>query len=175
MLLGLWHIYLCAISFNYQFWERYIKISNYKCSFIYFSLNFYQFLNKFGDSSVNTGFPDSSVGKESICNAGDSGLIPGSGRCPGEGILTHSSILGLLWWFRQWRICLQCGDLGSIPGLGRSLGGGHGNPLQYSCLEISMDRGVWWAIVRGVAKSWTWQQLSTAQLQIIWTTPKLKL
>ena len=37
-------------------------------------------------------------------------------------------------------------DVGSIPGLGRSLGGGHGNPLQYSCLENSVDRGAWWAI-----------------------------
>ena len=36
-------------------------------------------------------------------------------------------------------------DLGSIPGLGRSSGGGHGNPLQYSCLENPMDRGAWWA------------------------------
>ena len=46
-------------------------------------------------------------------------------------------------------------DLGSIPGLERYPGGGHGNPLQYSCLEDPMDRGVWWAIVHGVAKSWT--------------------
>ena len=45
--------------------------------------------------------------------------------------------------------------MGSIPGLGRSLGGGNGNPVQYSCLENSMDRGAWWAIVHGVAKSWT--------------------
>ena len=37
----------------------------------------------------------------------------------------------------------NAGDLGSIPGLGRSLGGGHGNPLQYSCLENAMDRGAW--------------------------------
>ena len=36
-------------------------------------------------------------------------------------------------------------DVGSIPGLGRSSGGGNGNPLQYSCLEHSMDRGAWWA------------------------------
>ena len=43
-------------------------------------------------------------------------------------------------------------DLGSIAGLGRSPGGGHGNPLQYSCLENLMD---WQAIVHGVAKSWT--------------------
>ena len=43
----------------------------------------------------------------------------------------------------------------SIPGLGRSPGGGYGNPLQYSCLENPMDRGAWWATVHGVAKSWT--------------------
>ena len=46
-------------------------------------------------------------------------------------------------------------DSGSIPGWGRSLGGGHGNPLQYSCLENAMDRGAWWATVHRVAKSWT--------------------
>ena len=47
------------------------------------------------------------------------------------------------------------GDPGSVPGLGRSLGEGHGNPLQYSCLEDFMDRGAWWATVHGVAKSRT--------------------
>ena len=46
-------------------------------------------------------------------------------------------------------------DMGSVPGLGRSPGRGNGNPLQYSCLENSMDRGVWWTTVHGVAKSWT--------------------
>ena len=44
-------------------------------------------------------------------------------------------------------------DVGSIPGSGRCPGGGHGNPLQYSCLENPMDRSVWWAIVFRVAKS----------------------
>ena len=44
------------------------------------------------------------------------------------------------------------GDLGSIPGLGRLPRERHGNPLQYSCLENPMDRGAWWATVRGVAK-----------------------
>ena len=45
------------------------------------------------------------------------------------------------------------GDLGSILGLGRSPGGRHGNPLQYSCLENPMDGGEWWATVHGVTKS----------------------
>ena len=62
------------------------------------------------------GFPDSSVGKESACNAG---------------------------------------DLGSIPGLGRSPGEGNSDPLQYSCLENSKGRGAWQATVHGVAKHWT--------------------
>ena len=44
----------------------------------------------------------------------------------------------------------NAGDQGSIPGLGRSPGEGNGNPLQYSCLENSMDRGTWWATVHGV-------------------------
>ena len=50
---------------------------------------------------------------------------------------------------------LQCGRPGLIPGLGRSLGEGHGNPLQYSCLENPMDRGAWRATVHGVAESQT--------------------
>ena len=60
------------------------------------------------------GFPGGLDGKESGCNAGDLGLIPGSERPPEEG---------------------------------------NGNPLQYSCLENSMDRGAWQATVHGVAKS----------------------
>ena len=62
------------------------------------------------------GFPGGSDGKETACNAG---------------------------------------DLGSIPGLGRSPGGGRGNPRQYSCLESPMAGGAWWATVQGVAKSQT--------------------
>ena len=61
------------------------------------------------------GFPGGSDGKDSACNEGDSG---------------------------------------SVPGLSRSPGGGHDYPLQYSCLENSMDRGAWQAIVHKVAKSW---------------------
>ena len=86
------------------------------------------------------GFSNSSVGKESTCNAGDPGLILGLGRSAGEGIgypLQYS-----------WAPCgsvgkestCNMGGLGSIPGLGRSTGGGHGNPLQYSCLENSHGR-----------------------------------
>ena len=45
------------------------------------------------------------------------------------------------------------GDMGSVPGLGRSTGEGDGNPLQYSCLENRMDRGTWWATVHGVTQS----------------------
>ena len=62
------------------------------------------------------GFPGGSAGKESACNAGDMGFIPGSGRSPG---------------------------------------GGNSNPLQYSCLDNPMDRGAWWATVHGVTKSQT--------------------
>ena len=51
----------------------------------------------------------------------------------------------------------NAGDLGSIPGSGRSPGEGNGNPHQYSCLENPMDGGAWWATVYGVAKSWTRQ------------------
>ena len=65
---------------------------------------------------VDIGFPGGSEGKVSACNAGDLGLIPGSGRSPGEG---------------------------------------NGNPLQYSCLENPMDKGAWNATVHGVAKSRT--------------------
>ena len=74
---------------------------------------------RFGKSHV-LGFPCGSVGKESSCNAG---------------------------------------DLGSIPGLGRSPGEGNGCPLQYSCLENPMDRGAGWATVRGMAESGTTARL----------------
>ena len=46
-------------------------------------------------------------------------------------------------------------DMGSISGLGRSPGGGHGNPVQYSCVENPMDRRAWWSTVHGVTKSRT--------------------
>jgi len=155
------------------------------------------------------GFPDSSVGKESACNAGDPGLIPMLGKSAGEGIgyplqyswaslmaqlvknppalwetwvqsldwedplekrkATHSSILswripwtvysplgckesdtterlslhsviGLPRWLSGSELPANAGDVGLIPGLGRSLGEGNGNPLWYSCLKHPKDR-----------------------------------
>ena len=61
-------------------------------------------------------------------------------------------------------------DEGSIAGSGRSPGGGHGHPLQSSCLENPMDRGVWWATVQGVGNSWTrLKWLSThSRLTVLW-------
>ena len=61
----------------------------------------------------------------------------------------------------------KAGDLGSIPGLGRSPGEGNGNPLQYSCLENPTDGGAWWATAHGVAKSRT--RLSDFTSQVIST------
>ena len=97
------------------------------------------------------GFPLGSVGKESTCNAGDPGLIPGLGRSPGEGIgypfqYSWASLVAQL----VTESTCNVGDLDSIPGLGRSPGEGKGYPLQYSGLENSMD-----CMVHGVAKSWT--------------------
>ena len=66
--------------------------------------------------------------------------------------------LGLPWWLSGQESASNAGDIGdvgSIPGLGRSPGGGHDNSLQYSCRENPMDRGAWWAMVLGVTKNQT--------------------
>ena len=124
------------------------------------------------------GFPDGSVGKESICNAGNTrgvGLTLGLGGSPGEGNGNplQYSCLKIPWMEEPGGYNPQgckksdtterlhihitditgasscnAGDLGSIPGLGRSPGEGNGNPLQYSGLENFMD-----SLVHGVAKS----------------------
>ena len=60
--------------------------------------------------------------------------------------------LGLPWWLSGKESAPNAGDLGSIPGSGRSPGEGNDNPLQYSCLENPMDRGAWQATVHGVAR-----------------------
>ena len=61
----------------------------------------------------------------------------------------------LPWWLSCKKSSCNAGDLGSNPGLGISPGEGHSNPLQYSCLEKSMDGGAWWVIVHRVTWSWT--------------------
>ena len=90
------------------------------------------------------GFPDSSVGKESACNAGDLGSIPGSGRSTGEGIDYTPVFLGFPCGSAGKESTCNAGDLGSIPEKGK------GYPLQCSGLENSMDY-----IAHGVAKSET--------------------
>ena len=70
--------------------------------------------------------------------------------------------MGLPWWLSGKESTHNARDLGSIPGWGRSPGEGNGNPLQYSCLENSTDRGVWWAAVHRVTKNWTlWSDLAS--------------
>ena len=84
-----------------------------------------------------------------------------------ENVKIHIWLILCVFWTalaRHTDVCIQIyseesacnsGDLGLIPGLGRSPGEGNGNPLQYSCLENPMDRGSWRATVHGVAKSRT--------------------
>ena len=65
-------------------------------------------------------------------------------------------------------------DKGSIPGPGRRPGGGHGNPLQYSCLENSTDRGAWGAAVHRVPKSWTQLKRLSTHTRILKNTEKFQ-
>ena len=97
-------------------------------------------------------FPGSSAGKESACNAGQPTWVPGWGRSPGEGIgsplqyswasLVAQLVENLPAMLEAW--------VGKIPA-----GGGHGNPLQYSCLEKPHGQRAWWAAVHEVTKGWT--------------------
>ena len=106
--------------------------------------------------SSNKDFLCSSAGKESTCNAGNPSLIPRLKRSPGKGIgyplqyswafLVVQTVKNPLSMRETWVQSLGWED---------PPGGGHGNPLQYSCLENPMDRGAWQATVHGVAKSWT--------------------
>ena len=98
------------------------------------------------------GFPDSSAGKESACNAGDPSLIPRPGRSTGEGIgyLATPIFSGFPCGSTGKESACNVGDLGSVPRLERSPGEGKGYPLQYFGLENSMD-----CIVHGIAKSQT--------------------
>ena len=71
----------------------------------------------------------------------------------------YTPLRGLPRWLMVKNLCASVGDTGDvglmIPRLGRSSGGGNGNPLHYSCSENPMDRGAWWATVHRVTKSWT--------------------
>ena len=66
---------------------------------------------------------------------------------------------------------LDIRDTGSVPGSGRSPGGGHGNPLQYSCLENPMARGAWRAAVQGVTQSQTRLQRLSTHLALVVNPP----
>ena len=85
------------------------------------------------------GSPDSSVGKESTCSAGDTSLIPGLGRSAGEGIGYKLQYPWASLVTQLGKNPTAVGDLGLISGLGRSPGEGKDYPLQYSGLENSMD------------------------------------
>ena len=117
-------------------------------------------------------FPDSSVGKESACNAGNPGSIPGLGRSAGEGIGYPTPVfLDFPCGSAGKESACNAGDLGLIPELGRSHGEGKGYPLKYSGLENSMDY-----IVHGVANSRTWLSdfhiMRKHQMNLIWRTNK---
>ena len=102
-----------------------------------------------GKIQLYRGFPDSSVGKESACQAGDPSLIPGSGRSTREEIgypLQYSWASLVVQLVKE--SASNLGDLGLIPGLGRSPGEGKGYPLEYSGPENAMD-----CIDHGIAKS----------------------
>ena len=92
-----------------------------------------------GTQSIKS-FPDSSVGKESACNAGNPGMIPRSGRSTGEGIgyPLQYSWASLVAQLVKESAC-NARDLGLTPGLGRSPGEGEVYPLQYSGLDNSTD------------------------------------
>ena len=118
------------------------------------------------------GSHDSSVGKESACNAGDPGSIPGSGRSPGEriGCPLQPVFLGFPGGSAGKESAHNEGDLCSIPGLGRSPGEGKGYSLQYPGLENSMD-----FIVHGVAKrerDWTTSLSGTDHRLLRWLRGK---
>ena len=83
------------------------------------------------------------------------GLMHVSVQMEYELLTTYYLNMRLPWWLKFKVSACNEGDLGSIPGSGRSPGEGNGNPLQYSCLENPMDGGAWRATVHRVEKSWT--------------------
>ena len=88
--------------------------------------------------------------------------VPVTGVYPSDFLFCDSK---LPCWLSGRESTYNAGDSGSLPGLGRSPGGGRGNPLQYSRLENPMGRGAWRATVHRVIKRWTWlKQLGTCQI-----------
>ena len=77
-------------------------------------------------------------------------------------------LMGFPWWLNGKESACIAGDPGSVPGLQRSPGEGNDKPLQYTCLENSMDRRAWWATVHEVTKSQTW--LSNWQFHFTFTS-----
>ena len=97
-------------------------------------------LKRYMHPHVYYGFPDSSVGKESVCSAGDPGSIPGYGRCPwGRDRLPTPVFLVFPYGSADKESACNVGDLALIPGLGRCPGERKGYPIQYSGPENSMD------------------------------------
>ena len=116
------------------------------------------------ESVISEGFLGCSAGKKSACNAGRPWFNFWIEKIPWRrNRLPTTVFLGFPGGSDGKEYACSTRDLGSIPGLGRSPGGGHDNLLQYSCLENPMDRGTWWATVHGVAESETTEWLSTAQ------------
>ena len=94
------------------------------------------------------------VGSEQTANVFLQGRNPLHHLC----VNTEHQSTGRIWlprWLSGKESACSAEDMGSIPGSGRLPWRGNGNPLQYSCLENTRDRGVWWATVHGVAKSRT--------------------
>ena len=129
--------------------------------------------------SPNRGFPHSSVGKESACNAGDLGLTPGLGRSSREGKGSPLQDSGLensmdytIQRVAKSRTRLSDFTFFLIYGINSSVyclcGEGNGTPLQSSCLENPMDGGAWKAAVHGVAEGWT--RLSDFPFFLIYST-----
>ena len=88
------------------------------------------------------------------------------------------TLIKLPWWHSSKESACNAGaagDRSSIPGLGRSPGGGHGNPVQYSCLQNPMDRGAWQATVHGVTKSRTWLKQLSIHASTCWQSSKFCL
>ena len=113
----------------------YLYISMHKCVYYISQVQNSRLVRVFSQQ----GFTSNSAGKESPCNAGDSGLIPGSGRSPGEGIgypLQHSWAFLVAQTVKKSTCSAE--HLGSIPGLGRSPREGNSYPLQCSGLKESL-------------------------------------